>query len=236
MKLLFASDDSDMRIYRPADDRREEAREMRIRPEIREIMRKHGVTFGICTVLLLICMTGTICVKIAYGNGYSQAKEDLAEEYEARYRQQVQYYIDSEQAKRLLTGDASRQAAIKEDAELLAKVGAGVLKTYDSADLNDAVTVMQCVINRAINRTEFPSVGSISAAALQPEQWWSMSQDNSYTTELYSKALELTEAYYAGEAQLCGDGMVYASWNGSDIVLRNRWTADAGANYWRYQG
>ena len=183
-------------------------------------------------LLMVVFMITSITAVISYKNGYSKAAEELTEQYEAEYRSRMQAYMDAQSAKSLVSGEASRKAAIEADAKILARVGQGVMNTYKAATVEDARKIMICMLCRVYSGGEFAAIRSIEDAANQPLQWWGYTEGMSYTEEVYQAALEVSTIYHNGDPMPCSSDMVYASWNGTDIVLRNQWEANANARYW----
>lgn len=132
----------------------------------------------------------------------------------------------------ILTGKASLESAITEDAKLLSIIGQGVMNTYPSADVGDAEKVMICALCRVFSGGEFAGITSIADAVNQPGQWWGYSDGLRYTDEVYSVAMKLSSLYHTDEPMPCSTDMVYAKWNGHEIVLRNQWEANDNAKYY----
>lgn len=190
-------------------------------------LRRHGILLlGLLLLTLWTWAIGTIC----YHNGKVDATEALTAEYEAKVASAVQSVRDEYDAQKFVSGEASRDAAIAQNAKHLAKVGQGVLNTYKAADLEDAKKVMLCVVCRVISGGEFAGVTSIEDAAKAKDQWWGYA--DAYTKQVYESAKEIATIYETNEAMPCSTDMTYASWNGSEIVLRNQWQANANAKYW----
>ena len=105
-----------------------------------------------------------------------------------------------------------------------------MMNTYSGADLEDAKKVMICAICRVFTGGEFAQVKSISDSVNMPGQWWGYSGTGiSYTEDVYNTALEVSRIFHNSEPLPCASNMVYASWNGSDIVLRDKWQDNSSA-------
>ena len=193
------------------------------------ILKRYGI-FLICMAIWTISI---ICSSaIVSHNTEKRVREELSAEYAQKLEAYKQEQAEAEQAAHWLSGDASREAAINQDAVRLAKVGQGVLNTYTGADIEDARKVMICALCRVYSGGEFASVTSISDAVNQPQQWWGYSADMSYTTDVFSTAVEVSGIFHNSEPMPCSSDMVYASWNGQEIVLRNRWEDNSMARHW----
>ena len=205
----------------------EEPLRMKVYQFIRNLWKK-GVAFWMVTLaytIFICCVTGVI-VK-------NNTTLEVTERVTAEMRQNFSAYLaDQEEAasrERFLTGEASLEAAITDDAKRLASIGQGVINTYTAADLKDAEKVMLCALCRVFSGGEFAGITSIADAVKQPGQWWGYSEGMRYTDEVYDTALKLSAVFHKGEPMPCSTDMVYAGWNGNDIVLRNQWEANANA-------
>jgi hypothetical protein len=192
---------------------------------------KKGIAFWAAVTFYTVfvcCITGVIV--------RNNTTLEVTERVTAEMRQNFSAYLaDQEEAasrERFLSGEASLEAAITEDAKKLAGIGQGVLNTYTAADLEDAEKVMLCALCRVFSGGEFAGITSIADAVKQPGQWWGYSEGMRYTDEVYDTALKLSAVFHKGEPMPCSTDMVYAGWNGNDIVLRNQWEANANARYY----
>ncbi len=211
------------------DDKPEMKVPYKMPDHLRRFLKRYGVALGAAALLGI----WTLSVKsIAYNNGYKDAQTILSVEYQEYYDQQIQDYKNSLMAQSLLTGEASLNQQIDADARLLARIGQGVLNTYSTADEDDARKVMLCAVCRVMDNRSFGSIKSIESAVTQPEQWWGYSENLAYTEKIFKIAREISSIYHNGEAMPCSTDMVYAGWNGSEIVLRNQWKADSTARYY----
>ncbi len=167
---------------------------------------------------------------IAYHNGRVDAEEELNAQFEQEKAAAVQAVHDHYAAKSFTSGEASRNAAISAEAKHLARIGQALLNTYKGADIEDAKKVMLCAVCRAIAGGEFSGIQSIEQACTARDQWWGYA--DAYTKEVYNAAVEIATIYETGDALPCPVDMCFTSWNGSEIVLRNQWQANAQARYW----
>ena len=200
-----------------------------VKPDTRSgrFIRKNAIL--ICSLTGLIAwtwITGAIC----YHNGVVDTTEKLNAQYEEQLSAEIQRVHDQYQAKTFMTGEASQKAAIAAEAKHLAKIGQAMMNSYKGADIEDAKKVMLCAVCRVLSGGEFASVQSIEQACKAKDQWWGYA--DAYTKEVYNAAVEIATIYETRDAMPCSTDMVYASWNGTEIVLRNQWKADANAKYW----
>lgn len=196
-------------------------------------IRRYGVTLVAAVALTIWTVSACVITGVIVRNNTTlSVTERVTEELRAGF----QKYLEEQEAEagraRFLSGEASKQAAISADAVWLAKIGQGVLNTYPGADLADAKKVMLCAVCRAYSGGEFAKIKCIADAVNQPGQWWGFDESMSYTEELYNIGLEVSGIYHNGEPMPCASDMVYAGWNGTEIVLRNQWKADATARYY----
>ena len=190
-------------------------------------LRRNAILFiGLAAIVIWTWAT----TAIAYHNGRTDATEELTAEYAVQIEAAKQSVRDEYAAKTFVSGEASKQAAIATEASHLARVGQGVLNTYKGADLEDARKVMLCVVCRVLSGGEFANVTNIADAATAKDQWWGYT--DSYTKDVFEAAKEIAAIYENNEPMPCSTDMTYASWNGHEIVLRDRWKADYNARYW----
>ncbi len=180
-------------------------------------------------IALLVLWTWAVHT-ISYHNGKVDMREELAPVHEQEIAAAVQAVRDEYAAKTFVSGEASRNAAIAAEAKHLAKIGQGLLNTYKGADLEDAKKVMLCAVCRVLAGGEFAGIKSIEQACKAENQWWGYA--DAYTQEVYKAAQEIATIYETGEALPCPVDMVFAGWNGEEIMLRNQWEANAQARYW----
>ncbi len=183
----------------------------------------------LCAIFALIIWTTVTC-SIAADNATVKAEGRLGAEYEQRLEQELQTRAEQQQAKEFLSGEASRKAAITAEAKHLAKIGQALLNSYKGADMEDAKKVMLCAVCRVLADGEFAGTQSIEQACKARDQWWGYA--DAYTKDVYAVAEEVASMYENNDPLPCPTDMVYASWNGTDIVLRNQWKADDHARYY----
>ena len=238
LPLYATADESDyVRHYEPKQKQQKPRQTHRKAPEtpfrmkldekMRKIIKRYGLTFlawfgfTVWTVLAC-CITGAIV--------RHNTTIDVTERMETAFAERLAQMEQERKAQTFLTGEASKEAAITQDARLLANIGQGVMNTYSGADLEDAKKVMICAICRVFTGGEFAQVKSISDSVNMPGQWWGYSGTGiSYTEDVYNTALEVSRIYHNNEPLPCASNMVYASWNGNDIVLRDKWQDNSSA-------
>ena len=238
LPLYAAADDSDyVRHYEPKQKQQKPRQMHRKAPEtpfrmqldekMRKFIKRYGLTFlawfgfTVWTVLAC-CITGAIV--------RNNTTIDVTARMETAFAERLAQMEQERKVQTFLTGEASKEAAITQDARMLANIGQGVMNTYSGADLEDAKKVMICAICRVFTGGEFAQVKSISDSVNMPGQWWGYSGTGiSYTEDVYNTALEVSRIFHNSEPLPCASNMVYASWNGNDIVLRDKWQDNSSA-------
>ena len=185
-------------------------------------IRKNG--FLLIALLALVIWTWTTTT-IAYHNGVVDTREELTAQYEAEKAAAVQAVHDEYAAKRFLTGEASRQAAMAEDATWIAKVLYG-MKDNSAQDLRTAVW---CILAR-VDNPWYPD--SVEEVCRQKDQWMGFSDTNPVLTDLKDLAMGELDEWYDGERPV-GPEFVYLYWTPQKITLRDSWTDGSTTNYWR---
>lgn len=230
MKRLPIYAATDVKVYEP---QKKKPLRMELDDKAHSIWKKHGITLmGSLALMIWTVLTCCITGVIVRNNTTLEVTERVTAEMRQNFSVYLAEQEEAASRERFLSGEASREAAIKSDAVLLAKVGQGVLNTYKAADMQDAEKVMICVLCRVHSGGEFANIRSIDDAVNQAGQWWGYSEDMSYTEDVFKAALKVSGIFHNAEPMPCQSDMVYAGWTGSEIVLRNQWTANASARYY----
>ena len=170
------------------------------------------LAFAVYSVLLC-CITGTI------------VKRNTEAEMAVRYAEELEAYKNAEMGKRIVTGDESRAAAMKEDAKQIARVLYGV-RTNNTADLR---TLVWCVLNRVDNKS-YPN--TIAEVVAQDHQWMGYSSDNPVLDDLFNIAYGELEIWYGG-IRPCPPDYVFMNWTPSEITLRDTFEFSSKTHSWR---
>lgn len=197
------------------------------------ILRRHGVTL-IASAALMVWTVSTCMITgtIVQHNTELEVTERVTAELRANFDQYLADQAEEAGRARFLSGEASKQTAINTDAIALAKIGQGVLNTYGGADLDDARKVMLCAVCRVYSGGEFAKIKSITEAVQQPDQWWGYADDLRYTEDVHKVAQEVSGIYHNAEPMPCSSDLVYAGWNGTKIVLRDKWEDNSLAEHY----
>lgn len=214
---------------RNAVDEKSKPLRMKVYQTVHNWWKKRGLAFWVGFVLytLFVCAINGAIVR---NNTAIRVREQVDAEYAAKAEAERLAKEEAEKQKGFWTGEESLQKAIEADADILALVGQGVLDTYDGADINDAEKAMACVLCRVISGGEFANVKSIHDAVMtDPRQWWGIRDGMRISDEVKASALTLSDIYHRNKALPCPTDMVFASWNGLEIVLRNKWEDNSNA-------
>lgn len=207
--------------------RKEKARDFCIR-----FLRRHLILLISVAVLL---SEGWIVRAIAYHNAYRDAEK----KYEAEADQRVADYVTEWEQAHAETEDEKLQAEIDADAYILERVGMGVLLTYDRADLYDAGTQMQTLINRVLSGGEFQRIQSIRDAVADPKAWTGFDmglRGAEITVEVHELAVKMSTALHQEQPMPCSAKFLWTEWDYTEgeLVARDKYHSDSTTHVWRY--
>ena len=172
------------------------------------------LAFAVYSVLLC-CITGTIVKR--------NTEADLA----VKYAEELEAYKNAEMGKRIVTGNDSKTAAMREDAKQIARVLYGV-RTNNAADLR---TLVWCVLNRVDNKS-YPN--TIAEVVAQEHQWMGYSDSNPVLDDLFNIAYGEVEIWYGG-IRPCPPDYVFMNWTPSEITLRDTFEFSSKTHSWRVE-
>lgn len=188
------------------------------------IVRKYGlailIPFAISIYTCAVCGINGAIVR-------NNTRIEVEAECAAKYEQQLQDYKNQQQAAQLLTGDASRAAANREKAELMAKASYPVFKLGFSGD--DIRTYDQVMVNRE-HSADYP--GSIKGVVEQEGQIMGYSPDNPVIEDLFLIAMEVLEAN--DDHWVTSDAFVFVDWSTGKMVARDTYITGITTNYWSW--
>ena len=207
--------------------RKENARDFCIR-----FIRRHLV---LVISLAILFGEGVIVRAIAYHNAY----QDAEKKYEAEADQKIADYVTEWEQAHAETEDEKLQAEIDADTYILERVGMGVLLTYDRADLNDAGTQMQTVINRVLAGGEFQRIQSIADAVAIPGAWTGFDmglRGADITEDVHELALKMATALHKELPMPCPSKYLWTEWDYTEreMVARDKYNSDSSTHVWRY--
>ncbi len=176
-------------------------------------------------LVLLTIWTWTTCAISAH-NARSETTEELTAYYEAEIERKLQEYKNQQIAANLLTGDASLQAVIEQEAEAIARA-IGPMKTRQQK-----LSMLWNILAR-VDNPAYPN--TVQEVIDQPEQWMFYSPSNPIREDDRALAIEQLTLWHEGRYPArFSSSFVYATWSDSDYVLRDTWEKSATMNTWRY--
>ena len=182
-------------------------------------VKRYGFALGFILALavysvLLGVITGTI------------VKHNTEAEMTVRFETEMEAYKNAEMGKRIVTGDESKTAAMREDAKAIAKVLYGV-RSNNETDLR---TLVWCVLNRVDNKS-YPN--TVAEVCEQPKQWMGYDAGNPVVDGLFNIAYSELEIWYGGIRPTSPD-YVFMNWSPNEIVLRDTFEFSQYTHSWSY--
>ena len=175
-----------------------------------------GFIFALAVYSVLICViTGTI------------VKRNTTAELTLRFEAEMEDYKNAEIGKRIVTGNDSKTAALREDAKLIAKVLYGV-RSNNEKDLR---TLVWCVLNRVDNKS-YPA--TVAEVVNQDHQWMGYSDDNPILNDLFNLAYGELEIW-SGGIRICSPDFVFMNWTPSEITLRDTFEFSSKTHSWKVE-
>ena len=175
-----------------------------------------GFILALAVYSVLICViTGTI------------VKRNTTEELTLKFEAEMEDYKNAEMGKRIVTGNDSKTAALREDAKLIAKVLYGV-KGNNEKDLR---TLVWCVLNRVDNKN-YPA--TVAEVVNQDKQWMGCSDDNPILNDLFNLAYGELEIW-SGGIRICSPDFVFMNWTPSEITLRDTFEFSSKTHSWKVE-
>lgn len=173
-----------------------------------------GFIIALAVYSVLICViTGTI------------VKRNVTADLTLKFEAEMEDYKNAEMGKRIVTGNDSKTAALREDAKLIAKVLYGV-RSNNEKDLR---TLVWCVLNRVDNKS-YPS--TVAEVVNQDRQWMGYSEDNPVLNDLFNLAYGELEIWYGG-IRPCSPDFVFMNWTQSEITLRDTFEFSSKTHNWK---
>ena len=211
------------------EERTEADSRMKIKHFLTELAEKATKKYGIAAALLAAFLLYGWA--IAAWTEHRVTKE-VTEAVTIQLRGDFQRYLAEQENARmaagLVTGDASKQAAMEAEADAIARL----LYGYRDNSLRDRRTLIWCVLAR----TDSPAYpNTVEAVVDQAQQWMFYKPDNPIRDDDRNLALEQLQAWHDGRypAGISAD-FVYAEWSAHDIALRNEYKTGSTTKYWRF--
>ena len=184
------------------------------------------------TILLIVAM---VLEGVIVGTGTAhRVRQETEARLAAEYAAQLDAYkadqAQAEQAAHWLSGDASREAAINQEVDAVARV---IAKLSTDAQ---KVTEAACMLARVMSPA-YPN--SFREVAEQPQQWmfYDPLADNTFTQHDREIADSIVRPYM--ESGIVPNGLtadlVYGEWTPGDFILRDSYKTTSTMHTWRYQ-
>ena len=187
-----------------------------------KFIRDHMLTV---LLIVVVCLEGMI---VSAGTAHRVRKETedrLAAEYAAQLEAYKAEQARQIQAEYFLTGEASREAAMNQEADAIARA-IGPMKTKRMK-----MTMCWNILAR-VDNSAYP--GSVKEVVEQPQQWMFYTADNPIREDDREIALKQLRMWHEGRYPSgLTTAMVYAEWSENDYVLRDTWEKTSSTNYWR---
>ena len=193
---------------------------------MKEFWKKHAVLIACCAFLPL-WTAGSCGITAAIVRNNTEV--EVTERVKHEMLGNMQSYLDQQEQQRmaesLLTGEASRQAAMDADADWLARL-AGPYATKRMQ-----LTVIWNALVRVAN-PDYPD--TVEGVVNQASQWMFYKPDNPIRADVRELAMEQLKLFREGRYPAgLSNSFVYGEWSATDYVLRDRWEKDSRTCYWR---
>lgn len=207
----------------------EEKAPVKSRKDRREtFLRDHIVTFIVAGFMLLEGLA------VGFGTAINvkrETTERLTAQFEAEFEAYKQEQARELQASYFLSGDASREAAINQAVDAVAKVIAKL-----STDAQKG-TEACCILARVMNPS-YPN--SFQEVCEQPQQWmfYDPNGNNTFTAHDREIADLIVRPYMTDSVVPNGlsADMVYGEWTATDFVLRDSYKTTSRMHTFRWNG
>lgn len=179
------------------------------------------------TLVAIVILTTVFCCEglIVRHNTEQRVRAEMAAEYAVQLEAYKAEQAAEAQAQYFLSGDASREAALNQEADAIARA-IGPMKTRRMK-----LTMIWNILVRVDNKA-YPD--SVSEVIGQPDQWMFYNASNPIHDDDRALALEQLQLWHDGRYP---SGLttehVYGEWSASDYVLRNTWEKKSSTDYWR---
>lgn len=197
-----------------------------IRERVRDFWRDYKILLvGSLLLTLWTIMTCTITGTIVRHNTEIEVEERVTHEMRGQFQSHLDWQAEQEQAAKFLTGDASRQAQIEEDAEYTAKL----MSKYKTKRMKQTV-----LLNAWARMKSGLYPNTMKAVVSQANQFQFWNESNPVKADDYELAYALLTDLYAGKYPAgFDDKFIYGEWSENDYVLRDTWEKNSNTNYYR---
>lgn len=199
---------------------------MRLSLKQERFLKRYGPALVFILVLAvytvsLCCVTGSI----VRHNTEAEVTERVTHEMQARFQAYLDEQKEQESARYFLSGDASREAALNQEADAIARA-IGPMSTKRQK---------QTMIWNILVRVDSPFYpDTVEEVIAQPQQWMFYDEKNPIREDDRTLALEQLKLWHEGRYPAgLSTTYVYGEWSQTDYVLRDKWEKDSSTNYWR---
>ena len=189
-------------------------------------LKRYGLALTlIAAMAVYTALVGIITGSIVRHNTEAEVTERVTHEMYASFQAYLDQQKEEEAARHFLSGDASREAALNQEADAIARA-IGPMATK---------RMKQTMIWNILCRVDNPAYpGTVEDVIAQPQQWMFYSESNPIREDDRVLALEQLKLWHEGRYQAgLSNAFVYGEWSQNDYVLRDRWEKDSSTNYWR---
>lgn len=189
-------------------------------------VKRYGIFLAIVCIWTISLI---VCSAIVHHNTERMVRQEMAVEYASRLEAYKKEQAEAEQAAHWLSGDASREAAINQSIDEVAKVIAKL--STDSQKLTEA----SCMLARVMS-SAYPN--SFQEVARQESQWmfYDPSANNTFSEHDRDLAELVVRPYMESGVIPNGltDTLVYGEWTTNDFVLRDSYKTTSTMHTWRW--
>lgn len=189
-------------------------------------VKRYGLAIAaILALAVWTAATGLITGSIVRHNTEIEVTERVTSEMRAGFQEYLEEQKRAESARYFLSGDASREAAMNQEADAIARV-IGTMSTKRQK---------QTMIWNILCRVDSPAYpGTVQEVIAQPQQWMFYDEGNPIREDDRTLALEQLKLWHEGRYPSgLSSAFVYGEWSQTDYVLRDSWEKNSRTNYWR---
>ena len=205
---------------------KEQPKRIRMTAKQEWFVKRYGPALAIIGALavysILLCV---ITGSIVRHNTAAEVRAQVTSEMRASFQTYLDEQKAEESAKYFLTGEASREAAVNQEADAIARA-IGTMATKRQKQ-----TMTWNILVR-VDNPAYPN--TVQEVIAQPQQWMFYSENNPIREDDRQLALEQLQLWHEGRYPAgLSTTYVYGEWSQTDYVLRDRWEKDSSTNYWR---
>lgn len=190
-------------------------------------IKRNGIAIAIASAFT-VSVIGSCCItgSIVRVNTRREIESEYAQYYAEQYDLKVQQIEQEYAAKYLLTGDASRQAAISEEADVIARA-IGTM-----SNKSQKLGMLWNILAR-VDSPMYPN--NVKEVVEQPEQWIFYDSSNPIKADDRELAVEQLTLWHDGRYPAGLDkSFVYGEWTATRYILRNTWDKNFGTKTWEW--